>query len=271
MKDLQHYRKKFSEHLKKNYALRLHMSMILLATVCAGLLATKLLHLMHMENVAIRYPLSVVFSYLVFFGAVKIWLLYIVPDSEVQTSRYRSGRSSSSSSSDLAINMPVIDRGGGQVSSAEAFQAGDSGGGGADASFDTAGAVGEGGSAISGDGAGEALSDLADGVSGADEGGAAVIIAFVVLAIILAAIVGVGVYMIYSAPLILSEAAFQVFLAAGLIRGTRRMENSDWIGSVFRATWISFAVTLLLALAAGLVIHVYFPSATSLTELYRML
>lgn len=48
--------------------------------------------------------------------------------------------------------------------------------------------------------------------------------------------VGAGVYLLYEAPFILSEAAFEFVLAASLVSGTKRIDSSDWMGSVLKTT-----------------------------------
>jgi len=92
-----------------------------------------------------------------------------------------------------------------------------------------------------------------------------------ILAAIMSVCIGAGVYLVYEAPFILSEAAFQFILAAGLIRGTRRIKSADWIGSVFKTTSIPFFVTLALALLAGYLMHRYFPGVTCISELISRL
>jgi hypothetical protein len=77
--------------------------------------------------------------------------------------------------------------------------------------------------------------------------------------------------MIYDAPFILSEAAFQVVLAASLVKSSRAMNEPDWIGSVFRTTWIPFGLSLLLAWIGALVIHAYYPGVTRISELVRQI
>jgi len=69
------------------------------------------------------------------------------------------------------------------------------------------------------------------------------------------------------APAILSEAAFEGFLAASLIKGTRAMSQQSWAGSIFRTTWIPFAVRLGVAFFSGVVLHDYFPKAVSLADI----
>src|SRR5512145_561469 len=63
--------------VRERFFLRLHMSLILLGTALFGLLATKALLLIGVENIIIRYPLSVLCAYLAFFLFVKLWLKYI--------------------------------------------------------------------------------------------------------------------------------------------------------------------------------------------------
>lgn len=69
----------FQKHLQRHYWLRLHMFIILLATTLSGVLFSKMLLLLHVTDFRIRYPLSVVLSYLVFFICIKLWLCCITP------------------------------------------------------------------------------------------------------------------------------------------------------------------------------------------------
>ena len=97
------------------------------------------------------------------------------------------------------------------------------------------------------------------------------VVVFAVLAAIMAVVVGAGVYLVCEAPFILSEAAFEFILAASLVRGTRRIDGTDWIGSVFKTTAIPFIVTLALATLAGYLMHHYFPDVTHISELFSRL
>src|ERR1700690_1604686 len=67
----------FKEGIIKKYFLRFHLSLILIATFCAGLLATKILLSLEVNNMLIRFPIAVIISYIAFFGFVKLWLLYV--------------------------------------------------------------------------------------------------------------------------------------------------------------------------------------------------
>jgi hypothetical protein len=263
----------FTERFKRRKPLRLHMTLILVATVCSGFLATRIMLALHLENVLVRYPLAVIFAYLVFFLSMKLWLKYvavspkrhIIPDN----------------AADLIDVLPDVPGAwsGGDFPGVEAMHGGGGGfsGGGASGSFDEAftTVADNGTDAVSsgvdtGGGIGDAIADVAgDALSGlGDEGGVAAVFVFAVLAAIGAVLVGAGLYLVYEAPFILSEAVFEFVLAASLVRGSRRIDSGDWVGSVFRTTVIPFTVTLVLALLAGYLMHHYFPGVTRISELF---
>jgi len=264
------YRARFAGRFKRLYSLRFHMAMILAVTAGAGLLATWGFHKLHMENVAVRYPLAVILSYAVFFAAVKVWLKCVscapAPskggDALYDPSVFMPG---------VPDAGPDIPAGGGpgacSAPDAPLYQGGGSGGGGADRVFDGPTVPG-GGDADAGGAVGHVLSGAADVADG--EGGLAVIVCVGALAIAAAAVFGVGIYLVYAAPTILSEAAFNVILAGSLIRSTKRIGCADWFGSVFAATWLPFAITFALALLAGCLIHYLLPGVTTISELYRL-
>jgi len=269
MNILFHHKINFTERFKKRHSLRFHMSLILLATVCSGFLATRVMLALHLENVLLRYPLAVVFAYLVFFVSIKIWLKYIAPAPSTQ--KVHDG---SFDAGDLLPDMPISCPSDGPI----AFHGGGGGfdGGGASDSFgEVSTAFTDSGSDIisggidTGGGIGDAVGDVVGGVAEGlgDEGGFVAIVVFAVLAAITAVLVGASVYLIYEAPFILSEAAFEFILAASLVRGTKRIDSADWLGSVFKTTAIPFIVTLAVATLAGYLMHLYFPGVTRISEL----
>jgi hypothetical protein len=243
------------------------MAMILAATVCSGFLATRSMLALHLDNVLVRYPLAVVCAYLVFFLAVKLWLKYVA----VSPAK----RCIPDNAADLIDVVPDVAGawpGGGGLPGVEALTGGGGGfsGGGASGGFEgVVSAVADGGATDTGGGIGGAIGDVAgDALSGlGDEGGVAAVVVFAVLAAIGAVVVGAGLYLVYEAPFILSEEAFEFVLAASLVRGSRRIDSCDWVGSVFRTTAIPFAVTLVLAFLAGYLMHRYFPGVTRISEL----
>lgn len=239
------------------------MTLILLATTMAGVLASKGMLAVGLHNAALRYPITVLFAYLIFFSAIKIWL-WLMTDAPVSSSR-DTGRGSSG-----GIDVPFFSGGSGPGGG------GTFDGGGASADFgdtlaDMASGVGD-SVGDAGGVAGDVLGGAGDVVSGAldDEGGVLLVIVLGLLAVLLFSVVGAGVFLIWQAPAILAEAAFNAVLATTLIRSTRKMKEPDWIGSVFKATWKPFAVVLLLAVVAGWAMHHYFPEAVRMMDVIRL-
>jgi hypothetical protein len=210
--------------------------------------------------VALRYPITVLFAYLVFFAAIKVWLL-IMTDAPV-------GSSTNTGNNLPDINYIPLPSGGGA-------DPGFVGGGG---SFDGAGASADFGSNLgdAGSGVGHAMGGVGDTVGdvvgGAvdDEGGLALVIVLGVLAVLLFSVLGVGVFLIWQAPAILAEAAFNSVLAASLVSSTKRMHEPDWVGSVFKATWKPFAVVFSLTLVVGYAMHHYLPKAARMLDVIHM-
>lgn len=265
MTNLFQHKINFTESFKRRHSLRFHMSLILMATVCAGFLATRTLLALNVENVMLRYPLAVVFAYLIFFISVKLWLKYITPVPVTQKAH--------SNSPDLVDVLPdllISGPSGGSFNLGEVFH----GGGGEFSGAGASGNFGEVQTAVTDSEIGDAVGDVAGGaVSSAlgDEGGIVAVIIFALLAAIMAVIVGAGVYLVYEAPFILSEAAFEFILAASLVRRTKRIDNADWTGSVFKTTSIPFIITLTLATLAGYLMHHYYPNVTRISELFSLL
>lgn len=96
-----------------------------------------------------------------------------------------------------------------------------------------------------------------------DEGGAILLL----LGFVLLAMFGSAAYLVYQAPLILSEAAFQVVLTTLLVRPSRKIDQPGWIGSVFRSTRAAFAITLAVTVVLGSVLQARCPAATKLADL----
>src|SRR5687767_3235192 len=70
----------FKKHLVERFVIRFHMTLILGATTLSGVVLSKLLFLLGVESLPWRYPLAVAGSYLVFFGAVRLWLSYVLSE-----------------------------------------------------------------------------------------------------------------------------------------------------------------------------------------------
>jgi hypothetical protein len=276
MKNLFQHKINFTECFKRRYSLRFHMSLILFATICSGFLATRIMLALNLDNVLVRYPLAVIFAYFIFFISVKLWLKYVA------SSPTHKVHDNSPELLDVLPDMPISGPSGGSFYVGDVFHGGgEFSGAGAAGSFgdvhvgltdsgtdlfsdaiDTGGGIG--------DTVGEVAGEAAASVLG-DDGGVVALVVFAVLAAIMAVVVGAGVYLVYEAPFILSEAAFEFVLAASLVRGTRRIDSADWMGSVFKTTSIPFAITLALTFLAGYLMHHYFPGVTRISELFSLL
>lgn len=87
-----------------------------------------------------------------------------------------------------------------------------------------------------------------------------------VLALLIAAILGAGGYLIYTAPEILSEVAFDAMLASSLVRVTRRMERQGWVVSAVRGTIVPFSIVLAMTLALAYTMHRTCPAASTIRQ-----
>lgn len=258
----------FVRILKERLFLRFHMSLILIGTALTGLLASKILLITHVDNIVIRYPVAVIVSYLVFFGFIKLWLSYVTSSSAHES------HDASEVVTD-ALNIP--DLSGGGLPGHGSFPGGGGGnfgGGGASGSFDAHGGVElhdvlPDAAAHASHGIGDAIGDIAgeaaSGIADAEEGACVLVI----LGILLAIVFGAGLYLVYDAPFILSEAAFDFILAASLIKGSKQMDDPDWKGNILRTTWKPFVIVLLISFLGAYILLAFYPAAHKLSEIIR--
>ncbi len=254
----------FMGRIQKRFFLRFHMSLILLATALSGVLTTKFLLLLDVKNIVIRYPLAVITAYLAFFCFVKLWLRYVTSTRPIK---------GNGSKGDILPDLSTSSGGSGPSASGPSFKGGGGGtggGGGASGSFDgpttnAQAAIIPPQSGTTGSSSGGALGKAGDALSGGFDDDTIVLAA---LAVLLAATLGGAIYLIYIAPHILSEAAFDFLLGAGLIRSYRKMNRPDWMGSVFRDTYKPFLIVLVVAVGAAWVIHSHDPSITKLSDIF---
>lgn len=261
----------FLRRFKARFFVRFHMALILAGTALSGLLASKVLLEAGVWSMTVRYPLAVLLSYLAFFLFIRIWLWHV-------STTPPGGPGRAAKAADAALD--VVDFPVSPASAAEkaiGFGGGRAGGGGAGGAFDAAANVAARAAApvpdaaVAADATGRAAAAAADtageaasGLLDADE----LLLPLILLAALLAAVLGAGIYLVWEAPSILPEAAFDAALAASLLRGARRVEAPDWTAGIFRATWKPFlwvvAVTVAFALVAGL----YFPHAKKIADLF---
>lgn len=77
-----------------------------------------------------------------------------------------------------------------------------------------------------------------------------------------------GGYAYMAADAIFADIVIEMLLAAGLLRGVRRMQRSGWFASLWKNTWPSLAFSLLVAVCVGAVACHWAPHATTLRELW---
>lgn len=235
------------------------MILMLTALGASGVLISKALLEMGLRSMFARYLIAVVLSYALFFLFIKLWLIYISPPRPKPRFRSRDFVNAidiGNFSVDAARESTVV---GDQVFGG----VGDFAGGGATDLWggDAAPAIistrSTGGRSGGGGGLGSLDFDLDEGV------------VLIVLALLVLSIFGAGAYLVYAAPEILSEAAFQALLAAGLIKASKKMDGSGWMGSVLKATWIPFVIVLAMTGIFGMVAQTYYPHAARLADIFK--
>jgi hypothetical protein len=254
----------FKERFSKRVFTRFHMSFILLGTAIAGLILSKLLLVIGIHNMVIRYIIALVGAYLCFFILMKLWLNYL-------TSPYRQKRNKENMADlvDVVVNIPdSLPSGSGSVVTGHGGQFG---GGGASGFWQSSHeipshAILETTSIVesASDTAVETVGDAASSV--AEES----VLLLIPLALLLLSIFGGGIYLIYEAPVIISEAAFELILATSLINSAKKIDNPDWVGSVFRSTLPAFIFTLVATIIMGSILMYSCPKATKVIEVVRL-
>lgn len=240
--------------MQKRFALRIHMTFILVATFLIGIIATRLLLDLHIFRMWLRYMLAVVAAYAGFLALIKGWLLYLGI-----CARHDRNRSSADLLDLGDFGNVFCDFGSRSLDVAgDAFGGGGGkfGGGGASGSWGTPEPVISAPvNASSGGGGGLDLGfDF-------DEGWV-----FVLLIVVVLAVVSCGVYLVWAAPAIFGETAFHAALTAALIKKTKQMYEPGWVGSVVKSTAIPFAIVLASTIALGVVAQKHCPSAIRLRD-----
>jgi hypothetical protein len=223
-------RHRYRRNLNERFLIRFHMSLILASVLGTGVIASKVLRgVLHMRSMALRYALAVGLSYVVFFALVRLWLWYV--DASGRPAPGRRDVADTADGVDAAIDLTP------------------------DGPWSASGGGGGGGGGSSSRGG------LLDGLDIDGEG-----LVLSVLGLLLLVLCGAGIYLIWEAPVILSEAAFQMVLATSLSRRARLMDKPDWSGSVLRATIWPFLGVLALATLLGAVAQGTCPGAVRLAD-----
>lgn len=266
---------KFKRRLLATFFVRFHMMLILGTVGLSGVVISKTLLAAGIGSMMARYFIAVIVAYVGFFLLMRLWLWYIgiSPHARRQLARSQS-RSSSFDGGDIPLDLGSAGRGSsGGGSGWGGFGGGRSGGGGAsdswlvnaDPTIKTSAIFEPKGGGGSSPGKWSSGFDLDLG----DDGCLGILVLFLLIALILG-VAGAGIYLIYQAPVIFAEAAFQAAMAAGLIKATNQMDRIGWAGSVWKATWIPFTIILITATAFGWAAHEYCPEATRVAEVFTI-
>ena len=250
---------RFCSGLTHRYFIRAHMTVMLSLVLLSGLVASRALLHAGMTNMGFRYPIAVLFSYVVFLGLIRLWLAYMCRVARpARLAASDSARSSGGGVLDGSTGWGGFDGSGGSGGSGN-FVGGGGGSGGGGSSGEFGRSVG------SGSGGGGGKSSSSSG-GGGDGDGLLLLLLFVVL---VAAVFGAGAYLVFQAPAILSEAAFHAVLAAGLIKSARDVHEPGWMGGVFKATAIPFALVLILSAVFGYKAHELCPGSSNVRQVFR--
>lgn len=238
------------------------MTVILVATFAVGLLTVHGLFAIHVAKLWMRYAIAVIVAYGAFLGLLKIWLVYFAI-----CIRHAHGKSSSGGGVDI---NDFCDFSSGGSSSGPSSSVSDlSSGGGKFGGGGASGSWGDGDSqpviAAPMQSASATTSSASHGSSsggggGLDLDGDEMILVLIIIAVA-AAVIGAGAYLIWAAPTILSDTAFNAVLASALIHKTKKVSHPEWVGSVVHATAIPFAIVFALTVLMGWYAQHICPSA----------
>ncbi len=232
----------FENVMKRKFLLRWHMAFILFGTFFAGLVASRLLHLLGFNVILYRSLASTAVAYLVFFGLVRLWCAILLRSPSPRPGRGPDPSLDGVGNVDFPTGGmggvdPSIFRGGG----------GNFGGGGASDSW--------------------GVGDIGGGDIDVDGDGILFIVAF---AVVVASICGGGAYLIVVAPHILAESAFHVALAAGLLHPSKKLRSDGWLGGVARKTWIPFLLVAITTGVFGWLAQRHCPGAETYAQVFEM-
>jgi hypothetical protein len=264
-------KKRLADRIRRSYFVRFHMAVILFATAISGVICSKVLSLLGLSRMPVRYGIAIILSYLLFFLFIKLWLLYIGIGRRAKVKKGKSG--GGSGWGDLIPSFRSTASSSGTPRLFAGFGRGASGGGGAGGAFaegnpSVAVPIGVGadpGVTVGAKGGG---GGLLDGLAGVGDEGFLKLLAIILLVALVFSIVIVGGYLIWCAPIILSDAAFHVLLVTSLSRKVRRAKEGNWEMSILGATWWGFLLVLLAAIAFGIVAQLYNPAAVTVRDLF---
>jgi len=260
---------------------RLVMLGIVCVSALTGFLASAVLLHLGLADIPVRYALAVTASYAALVVQLRLWVAHqgqnLVPmpggswpewrpEARLrrQLARAPASRDEADARRRRIPDLDVLD-----VSSLGDGPApwsgggGMSGGGGATGSFDAVGPTHAGGSGLSG--LGDVVSDVADADSWP-------VLAVFAIAAMLACMLGSSVYLVWAAPDLLADLAFESVLAVVLYRrlGRGAPPRGAWTRAL-AATWVPALLVFVLFVACGLALEHAVPGADSIREVMHAL
>ncbi len=249
-------RDRVSQWLQRRFLLRLHMSFILGGTFLAGLATTHVLLLTgFVPNLALRYGVAVCVAYLAFLTLIRLWLTYV-------GIREDNALDLAGDGVDLAGEIEWGSSG------SMSTGGGSFGGGGASGSWSTPRPMGvvNAQTAPPPPPAPAKASGFKLPSFDFDFDEWIVVVLFLAL---VASLLFAGIYIIYTAPAILSEAAFEALLAGALLRRAKKIDGPGWVGAVTRATAWPFIAILLLSIGLGWAVQKSCPGAVRMRDAFH--
>ncbi|MEO8190935.1 MAG: hypothetical protein ABI682_11395 [Acidobacteriota bacterium] len=264
---------RFCGAITHRYFIRVHMSVMLALVLLSGVVAGSAMRRAGISHMGVRYPIAVLFSYAVFLGLVRLWVAYVCSVSGFAPRRVERAGGSGSSGGGLLDDAFGSSGSSGGASEGFSGGGGSSGGAGSSGSFgDAAGTAPRASNPLSffssgkGGGHGGGGGGKSGGGGGGDGDGLLLLILFALLVV---AVFGAGAYLVYQAPVILSETAFHALLAGGLVRTARGAHEPGWMGSALKATVLPFALVLVLAGVFGYQAHKLCPTASTVGQVFH--
>jgi hypothetical protein len=230
---------------------RVQMCVMVCATGISAFLFSAFLLKMGITQMHIRYLLATIFAYIIFLLFIWLWIEYYRRKVSVVE---RNNNIDITDTIDIAnLDPSLMDSS--FAPHANFFEGGSSGGGGAGGSFDS-------GNACIGKSSGsDSVSHLASIDFDFDDA----IILVVLIAAVCAALFS-GLYLIYTAPALLTEVLLDGVLSYGLYRKLTKLDQENWLEGVVKRTIIPFAIAGVFFFVAGIVITHYLPGSDSIGD-----
>jgi len=242
--------KKAHDWLMRQSMPRVQMCIMVCATGTLAFLFSTFLLKIGVTQIYIRYLSATIFAYVIFLLFIWLWITYYRRKFSVTE------HDNNADIPDLGIiNLDPTKIAPNVKPHVNFFQGGSSGGGGATRSF-TSGNT----SPVN-----SSDSDTAAHLAGLDFDLDEAFVFIILIAAICAAFLS-GLYIIYSAPALLSEVLLDGVLSYGLYRKLIKFEQNNWLEDVVKRTITPFAITGIFFFIAGIVIVHYLPGCDSIGD-----